>query len=742
MSHSSADPITLESLMPPRLLVERACAGHAAGQRHVIDGVQLLLGRDGACDVRFDEAGVSRRHATITRSADGRWTVADQGSTNGTWLNGRRVNQSGLRDGDELRLGPNVVLRFVWGSAEQPAAVDPSIAASQVALWQCDLASWQLTWSEAFDRMLDLAPGTLSNAPLSLEQAVAVEDVPRLRAALLLASRGSPMDLELSTAVGQRRLELRGELVPGTSGSTARIAGSAWDITARHRQTQGLRRHAALFESFSDAVALLDLEGRVLDCNSATLRLFGAPKEAIVGRTLDSSSHPEWTATALDRVRRLGRFEGEWRQEKRSGQDTCCEVVVSPLLDERGGPLGFVVVYRDITETKALQARLVLADRLTAMGTLAAGIAHEINNPLSYLRANLDHILASFSGVGPELSDTVRDCAEGVDRITRIVRDLKFFSHGGTSEPGPTDVANAVSVACKMAEPMLRHRAQLEVQVGELPLARADEGRLAQVLLNLLINAVQAMPEGTDANRISVRAAQEAGGVLVEVSDNGVGMTPEVLRRVFDPFFTTKATGIGSGLGLAICHGIIEGFGGTISARSAVGKGTTFRVWLNQSTESLPEPAEKSPVAPALPPLKVLVVDDEPRVVTALARMLGGQHQVTCAHDALEALAHARSGAHWDVVLCDVMMPSMSGLELHRQLKGERPELARRFVFITGGGYSPRVQQQLESTGLGLLEKPLDQGRLLELLQASGCPKRFAYAAELGDDTMRLALVS
>jgi PAS domain S-box-containing protein len=689
----------------------------------------VTIGRDPASTYRFDESGVSRRHAHLVRDSDGGWTISDLNSTNGTWVNGRNVSQCRLREGDEVRLGASVVLRFAWQLKVDSLA--HAVAGAQVSLFSCDLSTFEFTWSEAFDRMLDVPAGMLSGTPIKLETVVAAEDCARLRAALLLAERGTPMDIEIRTIVGHRVLELRGERAPGGS---ARVTGSAWDVTARHRTTQGLRRHAALFESFSDAVALLDLEGRVLDCNSATQRLLGMPKEALVGRTLDTPSNPKWTAQALDRVRRLGRFEDELRHGT-DGKETCCEVVVTPLRDEQGQPQGFVVVYRDVTETRALQARLVAADRLTAMGTLAAGVAHEINNPLAYLRANLSHLLKELTGraADPDTEETLQDCAEGVERIARIVRDLKFFSHQGSAEVAPTDVNRAIRVACKMAEPVMRHRARLELDVAEIPLARAEEARLSQVLLNLLINATQAMPEGrTEGNRVAIRVRSEAGGVLVEVNDNGSGMSPEVLRRVFDPFFTTKPTGVGTGLGLSICHGIIESFGGTITARSTPGVGTTFRVWLNaaEAIEATPTPrhGERAQVAS----LRVLVIDDDARVLKALARTLGSTHQVVCVHDANEALVAARSGNAWDVVLCDVMMPGTSGLELYETLLRERADLAERMVFMTGGGFSQALEQQLDRTGRPRLEKPLDQARLFELLQAR-------TPARVPDDTLRFA---
>lgn len=707
-----------------------------------LDRDRLVLGRDVGCDLRLDDPGVSRRHACVERLADDSWLVSDLGSTNGLFLNGRRIANARLAEGDELRLGPTAIVRLESTGSTSRSKIptrDEAVEA-RVARWTCDLEARTFTWSESVDRLLEVPPGTLSGAPASLDAVVSAEDRARFLAALEQAGRGAPISLVVQLRSGGRWLELRSDPTCGAPRPATAVSGCAWDVTSRQETSQKLRHHAALFESFSDPVALLDLEGRVLDCNSATLRLLAVAKEKLVGQTLDQPGAPEWSQAALERVRRLGRFVGESRYE-RAGVEVVCETVVTPLLTPGGTPMGFVAVQRDLTETHHLQRRLALADRLSAMGTLSAGIAHEINNPLAYLRANLEHILGFVTdpacpGADGEVVESVRDCAEGVERIARIVRDLKSFSRADSAQPGPTDVAQALNLARKMVGPMVKSHCELFVECPPLPLVCADEARLAQVLLNLLINAAQAMPPAREhGNKIAVRCQPSPDGVLIEVTDNGLGMAPEVLRRVFDPFFTTKPTGVGSGLGLAICHGIIEDFGGTISARSTPNEGSTFRVWLKKSEGQRPAASPDAPTALETRPLRILVIDDDARVLKGLTRMLGANHQVKPAHDATEALEAAKSAA-LDLVLCDVLMPGTDGLELYERLRAEVPQLAERLVFMTGGGLSSSLQARLAATGRLVLDKPLDRSQLFQVLEARARAAS-ASASAPSDDTLR-----
>jgi signal transduction histidine kinase len=249
-------------------------------------------------------------------------------------------------------------------------------------------------------------------------------------------------------------------------------------------------------------------------------------------------------------------------------------------------------------EVRAEQARmhkhLMISERMVVVGTLAAGVAHEINNPLTIAMGNLEFLIegAARKQYGllvtndpaeeGSFDQSLREIDEALKRIRDIVRDVKLFSRPQEDAVGPVDMHAAIDSSVRMARNEIRNRARLVKQYGAAPLVRANESRLGQVVLNLIVNAAQAMPEGPDAEnviRVATRTTDDGLGVI-EVTDTGCGIAPENLERIFDPFFTTKPVGVGTGLGLPICHRIVSEFGGAMEVESEVGRGTTFRVLL------------------------------------------------------------------------------------------------------------------------------------------------------------------
>jgi CheY-like chemotaxis protein len=262
-----------------------------------------------------------------------------------------------------------------------------------------------------------------------------------------------------------------------------------------------------------------------------------------------------------------------------------------------------------------------------------------------------------------------------------------------------------------MAHNELRHRASIVRELGPVPLVRGIDSRLGQVFLNLLMNAAQAIPEGAaDKNTITVIARTAADGrAVVEIRDSGVGIAPENMRHIFEPFFTTKPRGIGTGLGLSICHNLITELGGEIDVESEVGRGTTVRVTLPASTATA-VPSEPTPVPAPLSPrrrARILVIDDEPLLGRTLTRALR-QHEVVAYTSARDALDHLIAGEQFDLILCDVMMPIMTGMEFHDELSRALPHLTRKVVFATGGAFTPAAREFFERTGNVKLEKPFD----------------------------------
>ncbi|HUS30953.1 MAG TPA: ATP-binding protein [Kofleriaceae bacterium] len=386
--------------------------------------------------------------------------------------------------------------------------------------------------------------------------------------------------------------------------------------------------------------------------------------------------------------------------------------------DRDGRPLRFVGTSLDITERKQLQERVALAERMASIGTLAAGVAHEINNPLTYIVLNLtllERQLGALAGVEPEtaakLKNMVSQARYGTERVSNVVRDLQSLTRV-KDEPNTLVDPNAVLERCfEIADHQIRHRARLVRELSPLPAVRASEGRLVQLFLNLVVNAAHAIPEGNaDQHTLKVRSSFVDGRVRVEVSDTGAGIASDALGRIFDPFFTTKEIGEGSGLGLAICRSIVTSLGGDIEVESEVGKGSTFVVTLPVGSASSDSTAPAA--AKVAGGLRILVVDDEPLIGKVVEQVLVG-HRVVSETSARAALARLQAGEIFDRILCDLMMPDMSGIELFNQLPAP---VQKQVVFLSGGAFTERARDFLARVPNRRLEKPFDTDALAAAL--------------------------
>jgi signal transduction histidine kinase len=385
-----------------------------------------------------------------------------------------------------------------------------------------------------------------------------------------------------------------------------------------------------------------------------------------------------------------------------------------------------------LAELARTQEQLVLADRRVSVGRLAAGVAHEVNNPLTFVRGNLDFVAQELPRAQQaldagdvdaahrtlqEVAGAISDVQEGAERVTHIVRGLKTFARDDDDTRDPLDLVAPMEAAIEMALHEIKHRARLIRAFGPSPRVVANEVRLSQVFLNLLLNAGQAIPEGhAPQNEIRCTIGTDGEGrAFAEVADTGTGIASDVQARIFDPFFTTKPVGVGSGLGLSISRNIVEQLGGTIDLRSAPGDGTTFRVTLPAAPSGARRTAtrvasEEVPVR--LEGVRVLVVDDEPLVGTVVRRALP-EGEVTAVTSASEALARVRRGEQFDRILCDVMMPEMSGPELFNALP---PSMRPLVIFMTGGAFTHGGASFVEGWRGPLLPKPFETTALRRLL--------------------------
>ncbi len=438
--------------------------------------------------------------------------------------------------------------------------------------------------------------------------------------------------------------------------------------------------------------------------------------------------HPEDRPRALGELRdhvegRTAAFRSEFRLAGPGGEQRWVQASGRAVArDGAGHATRLAGTITDVTESKQLRERLRQADRLAGVGTLAAGVAHEVNNPLAYVTANLtvlDEAMERLRGEVPEgwplreLRQVLRDAMDGAARVRGIVQGLRQFSQPTRGEErAAVDLKAEIEAAVGIARNEISHRAQLRVDVpDQLPPVKAGSHELGQVLVNLLVNAAQAIPEGRAAeNEVRISARAEGDRVLVVVQDTGVGIPAADLPRIFDPFFTTKPLGTGTGLGLSVCHGIVTALGGSIDVESAAGGGTTVRVGLPALQAQPPRPPAAAPAASPAKRGRVLVVDDEALVGKSLGRLLSA-HEVTVLTSPLEALRRVVAGERWDVVLCDLMMPELSGMDLEARLAAVAPELVARTIYLTGGAFTDRSREFL-GAGRPHLEKPVEPAEL------------------------------
>jgi PAS domain S-box-containing protein len=396
-------------------------------------------------------------------------------------------------------------------------------------------------------------------------------------------------------------------LLPRLRAMRERQVRVLFEVAQRARQARQQARESEdrvrlLLDSTAEAICGLDLDGSIIFCNPPALRLLGLDRpDELLGRSfyvmarLPGAAQPlpqVWVEAA---VRSYARLEQELQLLRRDGATVPVQHTATAML-RQGKLVGRVITFIDITERKRAeealrksQAQLRMADRLATVGTLSAGVAHEINNPLAYTLANLGYVrdavarLADAPGIDlAELRASIDEAVEGAERVRRIVKDMKTLSHVDDERVASVDVESALDASVNMAFHELRQRAQVVRDYSGVPLVRCNEGRLVQVFLNLLVNAAQAIPgNAPDRNEVRVATCVDGRGrVAVEISDTGGGIPEEVLPRIFDPFFTTKPVGVGTGLGLSICHSLISGMGGEIEVASKIGVGTRFLIML------------------------------------------------------------------------------------------------------------------------------------------------------------------
>ena len=450
-------------------------------------------------------------------------------------------------------------------------------------------------------------------------------------------------------------------------------------------------------DAITQAICIVDAHGMVRRANRVFAELIQVAVTAIPGRPWIGLLPPAWS----DAVARALAEPTATQTEIRHG-DRSLSFTVIPMAE----PGAAVLVFEDQTERRRLQEQLIQSEKMSAIGQLIAGVAHELNNPLASV-VGFSDFLAEGGEIPPRLAEPLQVIRQEAERAATIVKNLLSFarSQEGERKLQPIGAILESTLANKV-------EATLEVEPG-LPDVEVDGNQIKQVFVNLINNANQAIASDAPSGRIWVAAKpQRAGaGVAVSITDSGPGMAEEIAAHVFEPFFTTKGEGEGTGLGLSICQGILKEHGGRITLDTKPGGGATFTVELPGGAQAPLAPAPLVPLTEGKR-LRILVVDDEPHILYYMrATLESWGHSVEVASDGAYALERAIAG-DFDVIICDLRMPHLSGREMYQKLARQDPRAAERIIFATGDTVRGDTLQFLESLGRPYLHKPFTLAEL------------------------------
>jgi signal transduction histidine kinase len=483
-------------------------------------------------------------------------------------------------------------------------------------------------------------------------------------------------------------------------------------------------------------VWLVSVEGADLVwANRSALTLFGAVTlEELLARENLGGSNNGFLVAELQHLLPGARLESEFRVVQ-PGLELLVTCTFTGLEPDSGPKLVLVEAHADRKAPASLRApefeqRLQSRDRMASIGALTEGVVHGINNPLSYVIANLEYVKRLLGpGAGrleatalAELGDVLDDSLDGAERVRRIVSDLGSFSRPLDARPVAVDLERALERALGVVANEIRHRARVVREFSAIPAALGTEAKLAQVILNVLINAAHSIEAGAiDRNAITVRTRLDPQGrPTLEIEDTGCGIAKENLSRVFDPFFTTKPVGVGTGLGLSVAYRIVHELEGEIHLDSVHGRGTRVLLTLPAAPGGpavLPALESVPPFSSVRPRARILVIDDEPAILRAFRRVLYG-HEVVLSTSGAEAMAKLGEDRSFDVIFCDVMMPEMSGVEVYQRISEHHPGQERKLVFMTGGAFSEPAAHFIDSVENPLLKKPFNGSSVRALVTA------------------------
>ncbi|MDB4989644.1 MAG: sensor hybrid histidine kinase [Myxococcaceae bacterium] len=501
----------------------------------------------------------------------------------------------------------------------------------------------------------------------------------------------------------------------------------------------------ALVECSADAIFITDFDSaRFMRVNSRASAMFGYAPDELIGMT-GRQLHPQDDHSVVDEISRDLIRDGSVTRHAvrlRRKDDSVFWAELRSSSYQADGRKLYVTFVRDVSgkllrerelnaayqTLKDTEAQLIRSSRLAAIGQLAAGVAHEVNNPAASALLNLEvleqdvqslaldaaraeerdtpqMLFDAVRRVTREAEESVRDSAEALRRIASVVKGLRGFVQISDSDVQRVDINEVIDAAIRLVQHQIRQRATVRCELTASRKLVADRGKLIQVFINLLLNAAQAIEQGGGAF-IHVRSSDSIDGVLVRVDDDGPGVPAHAAPHIFEPFFTTKAAEHGTGLGLSLCADIVHRHHGRLELRSLPGRGASFEIYLPLHT-GLELPVVSAPLP--LPPERgrILVIDDDESLVRAYRRWLGRKHEVIVAYDGEEALQLLEQDQEFDVILCDLMMPRFDGVALYEAVFAKNPHLLQRIVFSSGGPTSPRYQDFAKLPSITFFDKPI-----------------------------------